>query len=79
MITDSDEPDIFLTMVTPDSKCDERSENLGKTLLQIQCILSLNAEFLTLKNFVVGEINMITEKLIFLPSNEHTLWQELTK
>ena len=79
MITDSDEPDIFLTMVTPDSKRDERPENLDKTLLQIQCILSLNAEFLTLKNFVVGEINMIIEKLILLPSNEHTLCQELTK
>ena len=79
MITDSDEPDIFLTMVTPDSKRDERPENLEKTLLQIQCILSLNAEFLTLKNFVVGEINMIIEKLILLPSNEHTLCQELTK
>ena len=79
MITDSDEPDIFLTMVKPDSKRDERPENLDKTLLQIQCILSLNAEFLTLKNFVVGEINMIIEKLILLPSNEHTLCQELTK
>ena len=79
MITDSDEPDIFLTVVTPDSKRDERPENLDKTLLQIQCILSLNAEFLTLKNFVVGEIDMIIEKLILLPSNEHTLCQELTK
>ena len=79
MITDSDEPDIFLTMVTPDSKRDERPENLDKTLLQIQCILSLNAEVSSLKNFVIGEINMITEKLILLPSNEHTLCQELTK
>ena len=30
----SDELDVFLTIVTPTSRRDERSENLGKTLLQ---------------------------------------------
>ena len=30
----SDELDVFLTIVTPTSRRDERSENLDKTLLQ---------------------------------------------
>ena len=78
---DSDEPDIFLTMVTPNSKRDEKPENLDKIILQIQCILPLKAEFSTLKNCVMGKFNMITEKLNTSkhPNNEHTLCREQIK
>ena len=39
------------------------------------------AEFLTLKNFVIGKIDAILEKLKTSthPNNEHTLWQEQIK
>ena len=59
----SHEPDVFHTTVTPISKRDERPENLDSTLLQSHCIVSLKTKFLTLKNSVIGKINMITEKL----------------
>ena len=49
-------------MVTPNVKRDERPENLDKTLLQSQYVAPLKAEFLTLKTFVMGEINMIAEE-----------------
>ena len=78
---DSDEPDVFHTIVTTNSKRDEKPENLDKTPLQSQCFMSLNTEFLTLKNFVMGEINTILEKLNTSthPNNEHTLCQEQIK
>ena len=78
---DSDEPGAFHAVVTPNSKCDERPENLNKTPLQSQCFMSLKAEFLTLKNFVIGGINTILERLKTFahPNNEHTLWQEEIK
>ena len=43
-----------------------------------QCIVSLIAEFLTLKNLVIAEINTITEKLKSSThsNNEHTPCQE---
>ena len=43
--------------------------------------MSLKAEFLTLKNLIIGEINMIFEKLKSSthPNNEHTLCQEQIK
>ena len=48
---------------------------------QKTCILSLKAGFLTLKNFVMGEINTILEKLNTSThaNNEHTLCQEQMK
>ena len=72
---DSDEPGALHAIVTPNSKRDERPENLGKTPLQSQCFMSLKAEFLTLKNFVIGKINTILEKLKTSthPNNEHAL------
>ena len=77
---DSDEPDsnTFHTIVTPNSKRDERPENLDKTPLQSQFFMSPKAEFLTLKNFVMEEINTILEKpnTSTHPNNEHTLCQE---
>ena len=77
---DSDEPS-FHAIVTPNSKRDERTEHLDKTPLQSQCFMPLKAELLTLKNFVIGEINTILEKLKTSthPNNEHTLWQEQIK
>ena len=72
---------IFHTIVTPNSKCDERPENLGKTPLQSQCFMSLKAEFLTPKYFVMGEINTILEKLNASthPNTEDTLCREQIK
>ena len=71
---DFDEPS-FHAIVTPNSKRDERTEHLDKTPLQSQCFMPLKAEFLSLKNFVIGEINTILEKLKTSthPNNEHTL------
>ena len=68
-------------IVTPNSKRDERPENLSKTTLQSQCIVSLKTEFLTLKNFVMGEINTILEKgnTSTHSNNEHTFCQEQIK
>ena len=43
---DSDEPDVFHTLVTPNSKLDERPKNLDKTPLQNQCFMSLKAQFI---------------------------------
>ena len=54
---DSNEPDVFYTIVTLTSKRDERQENLDKTPPQSQCFMSLKVEFLTLKN-------LLREKLI---------------
>ena len=67
--------------LTPNSKRDERPENLNKTPFQSQCFMLLKEEFLTLKNFVIGEINKILEKLktSTQPNNEHTLCQEQIK
>ena len=78
---DSDEPDVLHAIVTPNSKLDERPGNLDKTPLQSQCFMSLKEEFLTLKNFVIGEINKILEKLktSTQPNNEHALCQEQIK
>ena len=53
---DSDESGTFHATITPNSKRDERLEHLDKTPLQSQCFMSLKAEFLTFKNFVIGEI-----------------------
>ena len=77
----SDEPSALHTIVTPNSKRDERPENLDKNLIQSQCFMSLKEEFLTLKNFVIGETNKILEKLkVFThPNNEHALCQEQIK
>ena len=36
---DSDEPGAFHAIVTPNSKRDERPENLDKTPLQSQCFM----------------------------------------
>ena len=74
----SDEPGVLHAIVTPNSKRDERPENLDKTPLQCQCFMSLKAEFLTFKKFFIGEINTILEKLKTSthPNNEHTLCQE---
>ena len=80
---DSDEPGstTFHAIVTPNSKRDERPENLDKTPLQSQFFMSPKAEFLTLKNFVMEGINTILEKpnTSTHPNNEHTLCQEQTK
>ena len=78
---DSDEPGALHAIVTPNSKRDERPENLDKTPLQCQCFMSLKAEFLTFKKFFIGEINTILEKLKTSthPNNEHTLCQEQIK
>ena len=38
---DSDEPGALHAVVAPNSKRDERPENLGKTPLQSQCFMSL--------------------------------------
>ena len=67
---DSDEPGAFHAIVTPNSK---------RVLQCFQCFIS--AEFLTLKNFVLGEINIILEKVKSSthPINEHTLYQEQIK
>ena len=72
----SDESGIFHS-----SKCIETPENLDKTLLQTQCILSLKAEFLSPKMFVMGEINTITEKLKTSThsKNKHTHCREKIK
>ena len=43
---DSDEPDVFHKLVTPNSKRDERPKNLDKNPLQNQCFMSLKAEFI---------------------------------
>ena len=56
---DSDKPDVFHTIVTPNSKPDERPKNLDKIPLQSQYFMSLKAELLTLKDFDMGEINTI--------------------
>ena len=63
MILMNDEQDVFYTIVTPISKRNERQEDLDKTPPQSQCFMSLKIEFLTLKNFVTGEVNTILEKL----------------
>ena len=78
---DSDDPGTFYATETPKSKRDEIPENLDKTPLQSQRFMSLKAEFLSLKNFVIGEINTILEKLKTSthPNNEHTLCQEQIK
>ena len=46
---DSDKPDILHKIVVPNTKRNERLENLEKTLLQSQCIALLKAEFLSSK------------------------------
>ena len=78
---DSDEPSAPQAIVTPNSKHDERPENLDKTPVESQCFMSLKAEFLTLKNFVIREINTFLEKpkTFTHPNNEHTLCQEQNK
>ena len=78
---DPDEPGALHAIVTPNNKRDERPENLDKTPLQSQCFMSLKEEFLTLTNFVIGEINKISEKLKTSthPNNEHALCQEHIK
>ena len=78
---DSDEPGALHAIVTPNNKRDERPENLDKTPLQSQCLMSLKEKFLTLKDFVIGEINKILEKLktSTQPNNEHALCQEQIK
>ena len=77
----SDESGAFHVIVTPNSKHYERPENLDKTPLQSQFFMSLKVEFLTLKNFVIGKINTILEKLKTSthPNNEHALCQEQIK
>ena len=52
---DSDEQKFFHAIVTPNSKLDKRPENLDKALLQSQCIVSLKAEFLTLRKISLWE------------------------
>ena len=78
---DSDEPGTLHAIVTPNSKCERRPENLDKAPLQSQCFMSLKAEFLTLTNFFIREINTVLEKLRTSAhlNNEHTLCQEQTK
>ena len=78
---DPDEPDVVHAIVTPNNKLDERPEHLNKSPLQSQRFMSLKEEFLTLKNFVIGEINKISEKLKTSthPNNEHALCQEQIK
>ena len=78
---DSDEPGTLHAKVTPNSNCERRPENLDKAPLQSQCFMSLKAEFLTLTNFFIREINTILEKLRTSAhlNNEHTLCQEQTK
>ena len=75
---DSDETGALHAIVTPNSKRDERPENLHKTPVQSQSFMSLKEE---LKNFVIGEINKILEKLKTSthPNNEHALCQEQIK
>ena len=53
---DPDEHGALHAIVTPNNKLDERPENLDKTPLQSQRFMSLKEEFLTLQNFVLGEI-----------------------
>ena len=81
MTDDSDEPGALHTIVTPNSKRDQRPENLDKTPLPSQCFMSLKEEFLTLKNFVIGEINKTLGKLkaSTQPNNGHALCQEQIK
>ena len=43
---DSDKPDVFHTLVTPNSKRDERPKNLEETPLQNRCFMSLKAQFI---------------------------------
>ena len=50
--TDPDEPGALHAIVTPNSKRDERPENLDKTPLQSQCFMSLKEKFLILKNLL---------------------------
>ena len=80
---DSDQPgsNTFHTRVTSNNKRDERPENLDETPPQSQFFMSPKAEFLTLKNFVMEEINTILEKpnTSAHPNNEHTLCQEQIK
>ena len=71
-------------IVTPNNKLDERPENLDKTPLQSQRFMSLKEEFSkerTLKNFVIGGINKISEKLKTSthPNNEYAFCQEQIK
>ena len=77
----SDEAENFHTIVIPKGKCDKRPENLDKILFQNECIVLLKAGFLTLKNFVMGKVNTISEKLNTSthPNNEYTLYQEQIK
>ena len=71
--------------LTPNSKSDERPENLNKTPFQSQCFMLLKEEFLTIKNFVIGEYFLIFSnileklKISTQPNNEHTLCQEQIK
>ena len=78
---DPDEPAAVQEIVTPNNKLDERPENLDKTPLQSQRFMSLKEEFLTLKNFVIGEINKISKRLKTSThrNNEHALCQEEIK
>ena len=46
---DSDEPGALHVIVIPNSKRDERPENLDKTPFQSQCFMSLKEELLILK------------------------------
>ena len=59
----------------------EDAENLDKSPLQSQCIMWLKEEFLTLKYFVIGEINTSLEKLKTSThsNNEHALCQRQIK
>ena len=43
---DSDKPDVFHTLVKPNSKRDERPKNLEETPLQNRCFMSLKAQFI---------------------------------
>ena len=78
---ESDESENLHTIVISNGKFDKRSENLDKILFQSECIVSLKAGFLTLKNFVMEKINTISEKLNSSthPNNEYTLYQEQIK
>ena len=71
---DSDETEVFHTRIAPNSTRTERPEYLDKVLFQSQFTVSLKAQFLTLKNFVLREIDTIKEKLSISthPNNEHT-------
>ena len=60
---DPDEPGALHAIAAPNNKRDERQENLDKTPLQSEYLMLLKEELLTLKNFVTGEGNKISEKL----------------